>query len=105
MTLGEKGSLIVKGNSEVMKIPAFKADKVEDETGAGDCFMAVLLTELVKSTKSPESNLAKKHLMRCATLASAASSFLIEQPGPRGFSSRKEILHRVQQQFLHPVSF
>ncbi|MHA1725105.1 MAG: carbohydrate kinase family protein [Promethearchaeota archaeon] len=94
MTLGEKGSLIVKGNSEVMKIPAFKADKVEDETGAGDVYFAIFLYEFLNSDKSWES------IKKAGMLASVAASFEVEKKGPRGFKPKEMVLERLKNNVI-----
>ncbi len=94
MTLGEKGSLIVKGNNDVIKIPAFKADKVEDETGAGDVYFAIFLYEFLNSDKSWEA------IKKAGMLASVAASFEVERKGPRGFKPRELVLERLKQNVI-----
>ncbi|MFX1313500.1 MAG: PfkB family carbohydrate kinase, partial [Promethearchaeota archaeon] len=52
MTLGEKGSMIIKKGEKVLKVPAFRAKKVVDETGAGDVYFSIFLYEFINSDKS-----------------------------------------------------
>ena len=92
MTLGEKGSLIIKNGEKILKIPAFKSKRVVDETGAGDIYFSIFLYEFIQSDKSWES------INNAAHLASAAASFLIEKKGPTGFKTKKKVLKRVRQE-------
>ena len=91
MTLGESGSRIIKKGQEILRIPAFKARKVIDETGAGDVYLAIFLHEFIKS------NMSWTSIKKAAYLASAAASFLVEKKGPNGFKSKPKILKRVKQ--------
>ena len=89
MTLGESGSLLMKKGYKILKIPAFKSKIVIDETGAGDVYLAIFLYELFNSDRS------WKAVKKAALLASSAASFLIEEEGPSGCESKKEVLNRV----------
>jgi len=91
MTLGEKGSLIYKKGYPVLKIPAFKPKKVNDETGAGDVYFSIFLYEFLHSDKSWDD------IKKCAFLASAAASFLVEKKGPSGFGTKMNVLKRVSR--------
>ncbi|MBY9014007.1 MAG: hypothetical protein KGD70_16720, partial [Candidatus Lokiarchaeota archaeon] len=89
MTMGEAGSLILKNNEHLLKIPAYKPKRVLDETGAGDVYLAIFLYELLNSDMTWE------EIEKNAHIASAAASFLVEKKGPKGFETKKRILKRV----------
>jgi sugar/nucleoside kinase (ribokinase family) len=91
MTMGEKGSRLIKMGENILKIPAFKAKKVRDETGAGDVYFSIFLYEFVRSSKS------WKSIERSAYLASAAASFLVEKKGTAGFKKKKTVLKRLNK--------
>ncbi|MFX1497588.1 MAG: PfkB family carbohydrate kinase [Promethearchaeota archaeon] len=91
MTLGEAGSRVIKKGHEIMNIPAFKANKIIDETGAGDVYLAIFLYEFLNSDKSWEA------VRSSAYLASAAASFLVERKGPDGFQCKSNVLKRLRQ--------
>jgi len=92
MTMGEKGSMLVKKGEAILKIPAFKPRKVIDETGAGDVYFSIFLYEFIHSDKSWAS------IEKAAYLASAAASFLVEKRGPAGFETKKAVLRRLKKQ-------
>ena len=69
-TLGEKGSVIVSGDSEV-PVPAAKAGKVVDPTGAGDAYRAGLLKGIVSG----------KDLPAAAKIGAVAAVYAIEKYG------------------------
>jgi adenosine kinase len=69
-TLGEKGSVIVSGDSEV-PVPAAKAGKVVDPTGAGDAYRAGLLKGIV----------SEKDLLTAAKIGAVAAVYAIEKYG------------------------
>lgn len=89
-TLGEKGSLIARKGEKIIKIPAFSPNLVVDETGAGDTYMSVFMYEFLKSSKDWES------IKNAGYFASAASSFLVEMKGPKGFQSKEMVLKRIK---------
>lgn len=91
MTMGEKGSMIMKKQKTILKIPAFKPKKVVDETGAGDVYFSIFLYEFIHSDKSWAS------IKKAAYLASSAASFLIERKGPAGFASKKAVVKRIKK--------
>ncbi|MFX1494903.1 MAG: PfkB family carbohydrate kinase [Promethearchaeota archaeon] len=91
MTLGEAGSMVIKKGEEILRIPAFKAKKVIDETGAGDVYLAIFLYEFLNSDMSWGA------IKKSAYLASAAASFLVERKGPDGFECKTKVLKRVKQ--------
>jgi len=90
-TLGPKGSIIKLKGHKMIHIPAFKPNKILDETGAGDCYSAVFLSEFLNSDKSWES------IKRAGYLASVACSFLLEEKGPNGYGSKSDIIERLKQ--------
>jgi adenosine kinase len=69
-TLGEKGSVIVSGDSEV-PVPAAKAGKVVDPTGAGDAYRAGLLKGIISG----------KDLPAAAKIGAVAAVYAIEKYG------------------------
>nr|MDO8113424.1 carbohydrate kinase family protein [Candidatus Sigynarchaeota archaeon] len=94
LTLGRKGSYIGKndaGAPRIEKIPAFKPDKIIDETGAGDTFLVSFLSRL----KNASSNF--KACKDASLFAAAASSFLVEDTRCKGLQSSAKILDRVQK--------
>ncbi len=100
-TLGGKGLIFQAPNHSLAYIDAFMPRVTVDETGAGDCFMAVLLLELVKHTKHDENNnlpLDFGAIMEAIKIASSASSFLVEEKGPNGFQDRNTIIQRSLSQ-------
>ncbi|MGQ4872805.1 MAG: carbohydrate kinase family protein [Promethearchaeia archaeon] len=90
MTLGENGSMITRRGEKLLKIPAFRPKKVEDETGAGDAYLAIFMYEFLKSDKLWDS------IAQAGLFASAAASFLVEEKGPYGFKSKEQILERIR---------
>lgn len=89
-TLGEKGSLIARKGEKIIKIPAFSPNVVVDETGAGDVYMSVFMYEFLKSSKDWES------IKNAGYFASAASSFLVEMKGPKGFKLKEKVIKRIK---------
>ncbi len=90
-TLGDKGLYFKAPGHPIFHFNAYSPTKCEDETGAGDCFMAILLLEL--SIKPEERTFEK--ITEIIKIASAGSSFLIEENGPKGFQSKGIILSRI----------
>ncbi len=88
-TLGTNGSLIAKRGKDIIKIPAFKSDRVVDETGAGDAYMSVFLYEFINSSKDWDA------VKKSGYYASAAASFLVESKGPKGFQPKEKVLERI----------
>ncbi|MFW9876924.1 MAG: PfkB family carbohydrate kinase [Candidatus Thorarchaeota archaeon] len=91
MTLGEKGSMIIKKGEKILNIPAFKPRRVLDETGAGDVYFSIFLYEFMHSDKS------WRAVREAAYLASSAASFLIEKKGPNGFGTKSSVIKRVKK--------
>ena len=94
-TLGEKGLYFKAPGHPILHFNAYSPKNCEDETGAGDCFMAILLLEL-SHLKSEERTFEK--ISEIIRIASAGSSFLIEEKGPKGFQSKDTILSRIYPQ-------
>jgi len=92
-TLGKHGLYFKVAGKPLMHINAYTPETVRDETGAGDCFMAVLIVEMAKL--SPEKR-TYDHLLDAIHLAAAASSFLVEATGPAGFQDRAHVVERAQ---------
>jgi len=83
-TRGQEGSLLyVEG--KLYSVPASKPRVIADMTGAGDVFIGAFLAEYIRG-KDP---------VWCASVGSAQASFVIEQPGPKGFGSKKEVYDRA----------
>jgi len=70
VTQAEEG-VTVYGRKETIVIPACKADKVVNPTGAGDAFRAAFTTGLA----------AKWPLLHCARFGASLASFVVEQEG------------------------
>ena len=94
-TLGDKGLYFKAPNHPVIHFNAYSPKICADETGAGDCFMAILLLEL--ANLNPEERTFEK-ITEIIRIASAGSSFLIEEKGPKGFQSKKTIISRITPQ-------
>jgi len=94
-TLGEKGLYFKAPGYPILHFSAYSPKNCEDETGAGDCFMALLLLEL--ANLQPEERTYEK-ISEIIKIASAGSSFLIEENGPKGFQSKDIILSRINPQ-------
>ena len=71
-TLGEEGSVIRTTEKEI-KIPAVKASRVVDPTGAGDAYRSGLLKGLVTGLD----------LTAAAQMGSTSASFAVEHRGPQ----------------------
>jgi sugar/nucleoside kinase (ribokinase family) len=98
-TLGANGSLAKYKDNKMVHIPAFVPKKIVDETGAGDCYSAVFLSEYINSDRSWDA------IQRSANHASVAASFLLEEKGPHGFGSSKQIEERFKQNKTLKSSF
>ncbi len=98
VTRGPKGSLVKMQGHDIIKIPAFKPRAVVDETGAGDAYMAGFLSQYLMGGRDI-SNLEK-----CGLVGSSTASFLIEEPGPRGFGSQEQIFARIEQKQYLPTN-
>jgi sugar/nucleoside kinase (ribokinase family) len=99
-TLGPLGSLIKCRNEKMIHIPAFYPDNgVVDETGAGDAYLSIFLSEFI------DSNHSLADIKKCGFTGSCAASFLIEQKGPLGFGTKKEIQWRISQRKIIPSHF
>ncbi len=93
-TLGPDGLYYKFQDKPIKYLPAFQPSKIVDETGAGDCFMAILMIQLGKKISAREKIDSIDHELK---VASAASSFLVEEKGPHGFQSKQMILNRVAE--------
>ncbi|MHA1727405.1 MAG: PfkB family carbohydrate kinase [Promethearchaeota archaeon] len=89
-TLDKNGSLIKKKNQKMLYIPAFKPQQEVDETGAGDCYLAIFASEYIQNSSS------WNDIERNGYCASAAASFLLEKKGPLGFKSTEEVQKRLK---------
>lgn len=88
-TLGEKGSVIVSGDSEV-SVPAAKAGMVVDPTGAGDAYRAGLLKGIVSG----------KDLPAAAKIGAVAAVYAIEKYGTQEHRfTCDEFAERYRQNF------
>jgi len=88
-TLGEKGSLISIGESDI-KIPSAKAGDVVDPTGAGDAFRAGLLKGIATG----------KGLETSAKMGAVAATYAIENYGTQEHSyTYEEFVERYRSNF------
>jgi len=90
MTMGEKGSKIMKCGENLINIPAYEPKRVVDETGPGDVYLAIFLYELINSDRT------WNKIEEIGHIASAAASFLVEKKGPRGFETKRKVMKRVR---------
>ena len=88
-TLGEDGSLICTRDQEI-KIPAARASRVQDPTGAGDAYRAGLIKGLVLGKSLPDA----------ARMGGVCASYAVEYHGTQehGFS-QEEFWDRYQANF------
>jgi adenosine kinase len=88
-TLGENGSVIVTGDTEV-PVPAAKAGKVVDPTGAGDAYRAGLLKGMALG----------KDLPTAAKIGAVAAVYAIEKYGTQEHSfTYDEFAERYRENF------
>lgn len=88
-TLGENGSLVCTRDQEV-KIPAARASKVLDPTGAGDAYRAGLIKGLVTG----------KSLVDAARMGAICAVYAIESHGTQGhYFSHEEFWARYEANF------
>ncbi len=92
-TLGAGGLYFKAPGHILVHINAYCPDQCVDETGAGDCFMAVLLLQIGRLEPRMRSF---KNIVQAIRIASSAASFLIEGRGPNGFQTKDKILARVE---------
>ena len=95
ITSGRHGSVLGKVDNKrrIEKIPAFKPSKIIDETGAGDTFLGTLLSLIPVKEEFSFSKLRE-----AAYLASAQSSFLVQEKGFKGTRKIEDVKLRVQNQ-------
>lgn len=85
ITLGEKGSYI-STKEEIFYIPAARTRKNVDSTGAGDVYTVIFALEYFSTYDVPWAGV----------VASAAASFIVEFPGPLGFSNKDTIYKKAK---------
>ena len=91
-TMGEKGSRVCFGDSEI-DVPAIKPRRVADPTGAGDAYRAGLIKGLVQS----------KDIHHCAMMGAVCASFAVECRGTQEFRfTMEEFKDRFQENFGKP---
>jgi len=86
VTRGKEGSTVFS-KGKTFKIPFFKAERLVDETGAGDVFMAGFIKEYLSS----------KDVEKAALFGSAAASFAVEDFGVKGIGTLEEIKERIKK--------
>lgn len=84
VTLAERGSLVLVDGRETM-VPAFRAARVVDPTGAGDAFAAGLAIALAEH----------RPLLESVRFAHAVASFAVEAIGTEGLADRKMVEARI----------
>ncbi len=84
VTFAEHGSLVFVDGSETM-VPAFRAERVVDPTGAGDAFAAGLAIALAE----------RRSLLDSVRFAHAVASFAVEAIGTEGLADRKKVEERI----------
>lgn len=85
-TLGDKGSLIYNGETDVItEIPALKVNAV-DTVGAGDCFNGVLASQLCKG----------ESILNAVKYATAAASIAVTR---KGAQDSMPFINEINEQF------
>ena len=84
VTFAERGSLVLVDGTETM-VPAYHADRVVDQTGAGDAFAAGLAVALAE----------RRPLLDCVRFAHAVASFAVEAVGTEGLADRSRVEARM----------
>ena len=93
MTLGEKGSRILRAGKPPLEIPSAAAGKVIDPTGAGDAFRAGFLAGWSEGLE----------LAVCGRMGSIASVYAVEQYGTQSHNyTRAEFDQRYVENFGAP---
>jgi adenosine kinase len=93
ITHGEAG-LTIYDKKDLIVLPACKAEKVINPTGAGDALRAGLLTGLAK----------KWPLKQCGMLGAALASFVVEQEGTLlDFLDLNDILERIEMTYKEDI--
>jgi adenosine kinase len=88
-TLGEKGSVIRQGKKE-WRVPAAKARKVVDPTGAGDAYRAGFVAGYIAGRLLPE----------CGRMGAVCAAYTVEQYGTQTHKfNQKEFKHRYATNF------
>jgi len=85
LTRGMKGSTLFF-DKHFYNISACKSRAVVDPTGAGDAYIGAFLAEYMWG----------KDVLWCASVGSAAASFVVEGVGPERFGERHEVYERAQ---------
>jgi len=92
VTMGAKGSLLsVEGGC--YNIPACQPSMLVDPTGAGDVFIGAFLAEYLKGSDS----------LWCASVGSAAASFVVESLGFSRRCTKDQIYRRAQDMYENGV--
>lgn len=86
VTLGSEGSVVSTGE-ERYDVPAIKPAKLVDPTGAGDAFVGGFLTEYIND----------ENILRCASVGTAAASFVVEGIGPTSFGDKAQVYERARE--------
>jgi len=86
VTIAERGAIVLRGGREV-EVGGFPADKVVDQTGAGDAFCAGLALALADGDD----------LEAAARFANAVASFAVEGVGTLALASRQEVEARMKR--------
>jgi len=88
-TLGEHGSIMITNGNEV-KIPAAKAAKLHEPTGAGDAYRAGLIKGIVM----------KKNLLEAAQMGAVCASYAVEKHGTQVHRfTQEEFWNRYHENF------
>src|SRR5919201_4553801 len=85
VTFAERGSLVLVDGQETM-VPAYRADRLVDPTGAGDAFAAGLAIALAE----------RRELIDAVRFAHAVASFAVEAVGTDGLADRGRVEARMR---------
>lgn len=85
VTLAERGALVLEGRAERL-VPGCAAERVVDQTGAGDAFAAALAIALAEGHA----------LLEAVRFANAVASFAVEGVGTEGLADRAGVEARLR---------
>lgn len=94
MTCGKDGSIVAFGEMFV-SVPSIEVESI-DTTGAGDCFMGMMLYQILQ--QGGLEKLSTEKLIRYARIANIAAAYVTTELGSADIMPRKEQLNRYMEQ-------
>lgn len=99
VTLGRKGSLLLRENGNILRMASYPVENVVDETGAGDCYRAGFVVALAhKYNTSSSKDLSDEILMECMKFASAAGALAVTKEGAVPSIPTREEVDKLMQE-------